>query len=271
MVYETHLKPRLSSLLTVVILALCSESRADTSTPSSQTEAKPKVEATKLNFPPIREFDLDTIGKLGREIYRHDKLAWIATDVLFAQQNPAKYQAEGGCGWVIDTTGAEPLVRFLRKPKLATIEEAAYDINFPKDGKPVLTIPTNRMLTEHQIASRAALATAMAPFNKREYPLCRVVRGGYNYVVLDDPTGPGLLVYLLRPKDTSDSIPVGGHYRISVSADGKTIKQVDRLSASCLALDKRDSRVPAGGKVVGYVTSHVVSNTPVETHVFVAL
>jgi hypothetical protein len=111
----------------------------------------------------------------------------------------------------------------------------------------------------------------MVPFNKHEYPLCKVSRGGYNYVVLDDPTGPGLLVYLLRPKGSANSVPIGGHYRISVSADGKNITQVDRLSASCLEMDKTGGNLPKGSTVERLVASHIVSATPVETHVFVAL
>ncbi|MFT3782569.1 MAG: hypothetical protein QM790_11195 [Nibricoccus sp.] len=259
--------PLLRAIVAGAALACAVEAFAE-SAPSADhsatTEKKPE-------FPAIREFDVETLARLGREIYRHDQLAWHATDALFAQISPAAFQSDGGCGWVVDTSGPQPLVRFVRKPRMAAIEEAAYDITFPGGGKPVVTVPTDRTLTPHQIACRAAYRTAVGPFERRQFPLCRVPRGSYNYVVLDDPSGLGLLVYLLRPKDTDDAVPVGGHYRISVSADGKTLKQLDRLSASCIALDKRGKEAPEGSKIVAHVTSHIVSNTPVETHVFVAL
>jgi hypothetical protein len=52
--------------------------------------------------------------------------------------------------------------------------------------------------------------------------------------VLDDPSGAGFLVYLLRPKTTDDEIPVGGPLPHLGSADGRTVTQIDRLWRSCL-------------------------------------
>ena len=170
-------------------------------------------------------------------------------------------------GWVVDTSGPAPLVRFVRKT--AAGEEAAYDVRFPKGADPTFEVPANRTLTPKQSSARTALLTALAPFEAGKYPLCRA-RGNYNFVVLDDPAGDGFLVYLLRPKDSSDSVPIGGHYRISVAPDGKTIKQVDRLSATCLTINKSEL-VGSDGKLVAIGMNHVVSATPLETHVFLSL
>lgn len=215
----------------------------------------------------IREFDLATLGRIGREIYRHDQIAWHGTDAVFEQVGQAKMTEERCCGWVVDTSGDEPLLRFVRKTGEG--EEAAYDVRFPKDGKPVVSTPENRALTEHQKASRRAFSVATMGFAEKRMPICRC-RGSYNFVVLDDPTGPGFLVYLLRPKDEDAVIPVGGHYRISVSADGRTVMQIDRLWRTCMTLDKRDG-LPAGAEMVAASMSHVVSPSPLETHVFLSL
>ncbi len=218
-------------------------------------------------LPPIREFDLATLGRLGREIYRHDQIAWHGTDAVFDKIGQAKMAEEQCCGWGVDTSGAEPLLRFVRKA--GDGEEAAYDVRFPKEGEPTISIPEKRELAEHQQASRRAFATATAGFAEKQLPLCRC-RGSYNFVVLDDPSGAGFLVYLLRPKDANDSIPIGGHYRISVSADGKQVTQIDRLWRSCLTMDRRAGG-PEGSAMVAASMSHIVSATPVETHVFLSL
>lgn len=219
--------------------------------------------------PPIREFPVETIAALGRELHRVDQLAWIATDVLEAKVGLATYGKEGPCGWVVETSGAEPVVRFLRR--IGESVEVAYDIRFPEKAEPVLEVPKNRAPTARQLARHIARTTAIAPFNEGKYPLCRLRRGSrFNYAVLDEPAGEGFLVYLLRPKETNDVVPVGGHYRITVGADGKTVKQVDALSRSCLTM-ARKGEIPEDGELVSLCMSHIVSATPVETHVFLSL
>jgi hypothetical protein len=93
----------------------------------------------------------------------------------------------------------------------------------------------------------------------------------YNVEVLPDPEKAGFLVYALASPKVEDEIVVGGHLRLSVSADGKTVTQIDHLSKSLLTLRKDDPALPAKAKTTGYTVSHVVSKTPVETHVFLSL
>lgn len=76
-------------------------------------------------------------------------------------------------------------------------------------------------------------------------------------------------IYFLRAKPADNLIPVGGHYRITVSDNGQSAEQVDQLFASCLTLDRKSA--PAGGEMVGISMSHVVSSSPLETHVFLSL
>ena len=77
-------------------------------------------------LPTIREFDVATLSRLGREIYRQDQYAWHGTDAVMEQVGQEKMSAEKCCGWVVDTSGAEPLLRFVRKAGEG--EEAAYDV-----------------------------------------------------------------------------------------------------------------------------------------------
>ena len=56
---------------------------------------------------------------------------------------------------------------------------------------------------------------------------------------------------------------------MTISEDGTEIERIDRLFKSCMVLDRRDALKE--GVPAFMVGSHVVSNTPVETHVFVSL
>lgn len=44
--------------------------------------AAPDASPGEPALKPIREFPVDVLSKLGREMYRHDQLAWVATDLL---------------------------------------------------------------------------------------------------------------------------------------------------------------------------------------------
>jgi hypothetical protein len=222
------------------LIAGCSTPGTPTPTASAQAPSTHGKASPAVPLPSIREFDLPTIERLGREIYRQDQLAWVATDVVLASVSQESLRANGACGWIVDTTGGEPLVRFLRKN--AGGVEASYDVRFPIVGKPAMETPVDHRLSAYQLTLFNALATAQERLIKDHCPLCT---GRYNSVVLDDPAGPGLLVYLLHAETASNLVPVGGHYRISVSADGSTATRIDRLSVTCLTMDKT-AGVPKG-------------------------
>lgn len=213
----------------------------------------------------IREFDIETLGVLGRDIYRHDQLAWVATDLLLATISQDDLVKEGAGGWIVDTTEKNVAkVRFLRVTEDNT--EAAYDIVFYEGMPPALVKPEDRTLTPYQALAAKAQSTATASLFDGSWPWCG---GNANTVVLPDPDGSGFLVYFLRAKPEVKAVPVGGHYRVTVSADGTETEQVDQLFASCLTMDRES--LPDGSEVVVLMASHVISRTPVETHVFLSL
>ena len=227
---------------------------------ASERESPPDTALT-----PIRDFDVEVLARLGREIYQHDQLAWKATDIVMAQIGRSRLEKDGARGWIVDTSAKDAdLVRFLRKR--GNELEVLCDVSFPRAGAPELTVPTDRKLTDRQRLKAQALETAKDHFLKGSLPWCG---GNPNSVVSDDPSGKGFLVYLLRAKPSGMEVPIGGHYRFSVSADGQQVDQVDRLFASCLTLNKKD--VPNGSKLEVLFTSHVISKTPLETHVFLSL
>jgi len=90
----------------------------------------------------------------------------------------------------------------------------------------------------------------------------------YNYVVLDDPDGSGFLVYALA--HSKNEIILGGHFRVTVSADGSKVEQVDALSNTLLR-QPPSSKGHAGEKPLTVSMSQSVSNRPLETCVYTSL
>lgn len=218
------------------------------------------VAAHSQEPPEIRAFDLTTISELGQEIYRVDKYAAYAADILFRQQlDLSDYRVRG---WVVTEADRNPLVTFVGEyeDELRGLFEIRPESELPEQFK----IVAGRELTWEERAKFAARETASAA--TLEY-----CSNSYNTVVLPDPTSDSWLVYLLAATDQPGLVLAGGHYRFTISSDGMSVQSVDRLSRSCLTIDKHGADVPEGATPVMMFMTHIVSDTPVETHVFLSL
>jgi hypothetical protein len=90
----------------------------------------------------------------------------------------------------------------------------------------------------------------------------------YDYVVLDDPDGSGFLVYALA--QSKDQIVLGGHFRVTVSANGEKAERVDALSHTLL-VSPPPPKGSKGSKPLTVSMSQIVSNKPLETCVYTSL
>jgi hypothetical protein len=210
--------------------------------------------------PPIRAFPLATIESLGRDMARRDAAAWVASDAL--QAKVRDFQNAGLIGWIVVDVGENQRVRFLRDTGKGP--EAGYDFDVSPSLATTLVPIGDRTLTADELSQLAAIATARRGMEGQ--PVCR---SGYNHVALRDPEGGGWLVWMLAPMPAVNSIPFGGHYRFSVSKDGRTLLRRDALSASCISVSTDE--IPKGLKDAVVGVGHLVSGTPVETHVFLQL
>src|ERR1700730_6944495 len=86
----------------------------------------------------------------------------------------------------------------------------------------------------------------------------------YNFEVLNDPDGNGFLVYALATFRDRSAIYLGGHFRITVSADGAKAERIDDLARGIIR-----NRAPADATPVGVGTAQAVdSKYPVETVIY---
>jgi hypothetical protein len=203
---------------------------------------------------PIRELSLDVVEELGREIYRRDMAASVATDVMLEQRlDLDEYPLRG---WVVTEDADGLLVTFIGEYEGAY--KAVFDVRPDERGARRFALAGQRALSSGEAAQFRARTTAQSAL---EEPCSE----RYNSVVLEDPESDGWIVYWLAATTQPGAMVVGGHYRVTVSAGGEEIVAADRLSRSCMTIEPADEETAAA------VVTHLVGPTPVETHVFVSL
>jgi hypothetical protein len=134
------------------------------------------------------------------------------------------------------------------------------------------SVPTlERLGNELTRVSQRPDRGASDPIRKRAQQTAIVVLRGrlfnlrYDYVVISDPDGKGFLVYALGKTGKPGEAVLGGHSRVTVSADGSKAERVDPLSQTMMVDSDLTSGLPPGSKPLGMYFNQIVSNKPVET------
>jgi hypothetical protein len=78
-------------------------------------------------------------------------------------------------------------------------------------------------------------------------------------------------VYLIASTKKLDVAVLGRHHRVLVSGDGKRVLHDEPLSKGILELPMAGGNLPPGARAVSLVVSHILSDAPIETHVFASL
>ncbi|MBB4798529.1 hypothetical protein HNP32_002273 [Brevundimonas bullata] len=210
--------------------------------------------------PQVETWSLQQTGAVGSSIFLQDRAAARATDALLARFGGKP--PEGLIGWIVVPNGEDQLVRFLVGEP--TAPRPGYDIVVDKNGRAGAVIEaTDTALTDDQAVRYFARNTAASGIGALR------CAARYNAVVLDDPDSDGWLVWLLASTTDANKVPMGGHYRFHVSADGRTLEKREQLSGGCLDLDRRQAQ--QGGQTVGLMTNVIVAPQPLEVHVFLSL
>jgi hypothetical protein len=204
----------------------------------------------------IRAFSVPKLEELGRELFKQDSEAATATDLLFAQK--LDLDKEGLSGWIVQSRAEGDRVRFVRQSQGTT--EAAFDITFDASGKPAFAAAKDKTLSAEDLAQYAARQLVLRHIE-------RPCSQNYNVVIIRDPETKGWLAWALAATTNSKVAVVGGHYRFTISEDGKNVLRSDALSAGCLELPLPDRPKD----VAALFATHMVSKTPLESHVYVSL
>jgi hypothetical protein len=208
----------------------------------------------------IRNFDIPTIERLGRDIYEQDLAAARASDILFAQHLNQKDFAVRG--WVVSKNDGRFVVTFVSE--VFSQPRGAFEVR-----------PDETREKRFRILNQAELpADLVTQFRARQLASRNIDQpcsDRYNAVVLKEPDSDNYLVYLLAATLDPYRVLVGGHYRFTIDPSGSQIISKDKLFRTCLALSTKPDELPKDAVLQVLVMSHVVSDTPVETHVFLNL
>lgn len=209
---------------------------------------------------PIEEWSIDKVSAMGQAIYLQDVAAWVATDAMLAHLagNP---WPDDMVGWIVVDEGPTQRVRFLRD--VGGTLKSAFDI-VVRDGRAgAVEVMTDGDLSADEKAGFLARQTAIANIGRLR------CSPNLNAVVLDDPDSDGWLVWLLTATTDANIVPMGGHYRFRISADGSSVLRRDMLSNSCLNMPR--PQADQQGEPAALFVTQIVSQAPVETHVFLSL
>ena len=222
---------------------------------------------SELPIPTDLQEHIERAEQIGVQLYLLDKAAAIGTDVL--RDKLGNLESQGLGGYLPLREGDEQgrdkdsfLVTFFTTGQPAQV---AYEIrvfirpgtqteyhafNPPKPASAGLSL-----LMQARQAAIHALPDILQPLNP-------VVLAGAAY------GENGILVYLLAGTTKPDVAVFGRHYRVLVGEDGTTVKYVRPLSKSILELP---TRRPNGEKPEALWVTHLVTDWPLETHVFASL
>jgi len=202
---------------------------------------------------------LQQAEELGRQIYVQDLYAAQATSLLLAHGvDPAEI---GALGWITESHEDKAVVTFVTGDPQQW--RSACVVTFAEQGDPNIIL-IDKDLTETQSATFRARQLAL---DSVEDPCSEA----YNTVVIPRDGEPGWLAYALAATNDPNLILVGGHYRATVSADGRTVLDRRRFADSCLVLQKNRKDTLPDAELAAYTVSHLLDDTPTEIHVFLNL
>jgi len=205
----------------------------------------------------IREFSISTLERLGNELYYRDNLAARSSDLLLKTEPLARSLKIRG--WITDLNKSGDVVYWIAEtPSGPTL---AYTVTFHGAMKPELEDVRGQPLPPNVALRFQARQTAAEALKGKLYDI------DYNFEILADPDGTGFLVYALGATNKRDEVVLGGHFRVTVSADGGKAERVDALSKSLL-VNKEGEGLPPDTHQVGMYMTQIVSEKPVETLVY---
>lgn len=205
---------------------------------------------------PGEQAQLDFAVQRGQLIYAFDQAAWHTTDVLREALPRARHHEVKG--WLVEPDGDDLSVLYygyeggtpygvfaarFRGGKVISSREIA------PDAPRALTGVQQQMAA----ARKAAMATDLVP----------CARALFNTVVVPPVSaGAPVDVYLLTPQTRDVYYPFGGHYRVTVGADG-VVTSSRPFTRTCLQIE-------GGENLAGMVVTHLLDPTPTEIHVWLA-
>ena len=233
--------------------------------PAPRIPSGEQIPAGEFPIPPDLRDQIRRSSGIGRQLYMLDKVAAIGTDVLL--ENVKDLAGKGLRGYLPIQEGDEvghPRAAFL--VSFFTAEEPpriAYEIRVAPEAKPAFRAFDPPKASSASFAAFVrARQTAIAAMPRSTQPINPVLVPG-------EANGEqGILVYLLAGTKKSNVAVFGRHFRSLVPMGGTSVTYMMPLSNTALEIPTRG---PHGETPKALVVSHLVTDFPLETHVFTSL
>lgn len=196
---------------------------------------------------------------LGRQMYLHDRAAWLATDAMLADERMKPLQSRLG-GWITEPTAHGVRAIFVSSDETPV---RLYEIEIDEGERlSEATLESPEPLTaEHRAQLRAREIVRTRDF----------MRCAKQYNAVSMPSAEGLRVYAM-PAFSRDSVyPLGGYHLFRFSADGATVVDTRKFTNGCIEHDETADESADGSKAVGAMFTHLLDPQPTKVHVFVSL
>jgi hypothetical protein len=233
---------------------------------AAQTPAEPPtvvVDETPLAIPAELQPAVTRAEFLGRQMYLHDRAAWLATDAMLAEPRMRKLRDKVR-GWL-----TEPSAHGIRVIFIDGGAEPRRLFQIDVDESERLTEPTIEA-PEPLGPDLLAQLRARRLVLEQDYLTCA---RRYNTVTL--PSADGLRVYLMPAFARKNVYPLGGYHLFETDAAGTKILSSRKFTNGCIELDETAKDAPPrkdGFKAMGTMMfTHLLDPQPSEVHVFVSL
>lgn len=199
---------------------------------------------------------------LGRELYLHDRAAWLATDAMRADKRMTALMDRLG-GWITEPSALGVRVVFHSRDDTPV---SLYEIDVDESERlSDAVVGASTPLTDAQRAQVRARTLAQA----QTFGHC-----GDDYNTAALASLDGFRVYRMPVFSRQDVYPLGGYQLYEIDATGEKILSTRRFTNGCIDLDERRKLDKADGRPsepVMSLVSHLLDPQPTEIHVFASL
>lgn len=254
---------RVAAAALVTLLCACATTPAPSPAPAAN-DAKPATPTT-LPIPEDLRVSIQRARDIGSQLYILDKVAAIGTDVLMERVPDFRAKNLGGYLPVreADDDGRPTDAYHVQFFTSESPPRIAYDVRVvPKQPPELKTFAPPLAGTDSFVALVHAREVALAAMPPSRQPINPVLVPGE----LNGESG--VLVYMLAGTTKPDVAVFGRHFRALVPIGASSVTYMMPLSNSALELPLR---APDGGTTRALTVTHVVTDYPIETHVFTSL
>jgi hypothetical protein len=218
------------------------------------TTVKASPKSSPVTLSEQQQTRVDAVAQVGREIFEQDAASAVATDAML---DKVPSPPPGG-SWIAVRQGDGFRVDFISGvPEEARLFAEVTVVQ----GKTTVDSHPSRQLVPQEVSMYRARQTALLAASSD----CAT---RFNHVILGAPGG-AWDVYVLAATTEPGAVLVGGHSRVRVSSDGSHVVDSERFSKACLSL--RPVSDGRGGVPVAMFVTHLLSDIPAPTHVYLSL